>query len=198
MFRRTTPLSAERWAKRQIWLTIGVIVLAGVLITIAGLILREVSLMFSVGVLFIMATFLLNLFFIRFNVKKFHDHYVASFKKDSTIEIAESVVRVSFFRDIGLVTGVLLVALGLMFTLLPSNSLRQQESFNGVDAPQGYTWVVFEPTHEIPEGRILVLRTGRSTVEYFAWYDYSQGSVGFLVPKEYFNPRNLTVLSMEE
>jgi len=152
--------------------------------------------MFHLGVFFIVAAFLFNILSIRFNVKGFHDHYVASFKNDSTVEITKKVIRASFYRDVGLVAGVLLVALGLAFTILSTNSLRQQESFNNVKAPYGYTWVVFEPSKDIPEGNVLVLRTGNDTVEYFLWEDVWQGSIGFLVPDEHFNGRNLTVLSM--
>jgi len=195
--KRTTPLSVERWVKRQIWLTIGVFIIAGLLATIAGFVPFFIEPTFYFGIFFIVTAFLINIIFLRFSVKDFHDHYVATFKSDKSIAISQRVIRVSYFRDIGLVIGVFLILLGLFFTFISPSSLRQQDTFGDTPAPAGYTWVVFNPPNEIPEGRELVLQTGRETAEYFFAERFLQGRVGFLVPERYLNMRNLTVLFYE-
>lgn len=192
--KRTSPLPIKRWVKRQTWLTIGVFLLTGILFTITSFILNSVEPAFYFGLIFIAMFYLFNILFLRSNVKDTYAHYVATFKKDKSVAIFQQVIWASYLRDVGLVAGVLLVVIGLFFTFTGSSSLRQQDIFGGEPAPKEYTWVVFNPPNGVPEGRELVLRTGRREPVYFLVEEVWQDSFGFLVPDAQLDMRNLNVL----
>ena len=191
-WKRTSPLSAERWIKRQTWLTIGVFLLVGILHTI----FNDMSAFYYFGLLIIVLAFLFNIFFIRFNIEDAYNLYVATFNKDKTVTIARGVLQASYVRDIVLVTGVILVFVGLFFSFPnPYSSIEQQDMFGGEPAPSGYTWVVFNPRNQVPEGRKVTLRTGvRRQPVYFPVEKVWQGNIGFLVPESQLNMRNVTIL----
>ena len=191
-WKRTTPLSAQRWITRQTWLTLGVFLLVVILYTV----LSDMSPFFYIGLILVVLAFLFNIFFIGFNNEAMYELYVATFKKDKTVTINPPVLHASYLRDIGLVSGVILVLVGLFFSFSnPSSSIEQQDMFGGQLAPTGYTWVVFTPENQPPEGREVKLRTGaRRQPAYFHVERVWQGNFGFLVPESQLNMRNVTIL----
>jgi len=178
--------------KRETWLTIGVFLLVGIVYTI----LSDMSPFFYFGLLYVVLTFLFNIFFIRFNLENAYNNYVARFSKDTTVTIARGVLYASYIRDILLVSGIPLILIGLFFSLSsPSSSIEQHDMFGGQLAPSGYTWVVFTPENQPPEGREVKLRTGaRRQPAYFHVEKVWQGSISFLVPESQLNMRNVTIL----
>jgi hypothetical protein len=125
---------------------------------------------FYLGLILVVLAFLFNIFFIGFNIDAMYELYVATFKKDKTAVITHGVLQASYVRDIVLVSGVILVFVGLFFSFSnPSSSIEQHDMFGGQPAPSGYTWIVFSPRNQVPEGREVKLRTGaRRQPAYFS------------------------------
>ena len=129
------------------------------------------------------------------NKDGFYAQYCSSFGVMYKKPVPDAINRYCIIREVCLVLGCLLLLLGVVLGLSRTESFVRQNTFEGTEAPYGYTWVIFNSTHDVPENGILLLRIRGSSLEFFPQeIEIESDEIGFLIPIRYYNPRRFSVV----
>jgi hypothetical protein len=94
--KRTSPLSAERWVKKQTCIAIFTVVFFGFLCSSLIRGSHFLSIFYDMGLVAICTSVVLEIIYIRCYVEEAYDAYVARFHKDKEKKIDPRVIRMSY------------------------------------------------------------------------------------------------------